>query len=253
MASATLTKNSGELRYVALARRLAKEIRKGKYPVDSLLPTEAELTAKYGISRFTVREAIRQLQSQGQVIRRQGVGTRVLAEQPVHHFLQARNSVEEVLQYGVQSLLNEMATTNVTADVNLAERIGCAEGDKFLKITGLRMPVDDPDGLPVCWTEIFVLSKYSGIRDEIGRGNVLIANLIEDRYGQRAIEIQQDITAVSLPGEIAKKLGVQSNSPGLLVRRWYMGADGKAFEVTVSLHPGARFSYSMRMTRDTDA
>jgi DNA-binding GntR family transcriptional regulator len=253
MASSNLKKISGEPRYVTLALRLAKEIQKRKYPVGSLLPTEAELTSKYSISRFTVREAIRQLQSQGLVIRRQGVGTRVLTEKPVHHFLQARNTVEEVLQYGVQSLLNEMATTNVTADANLAERIGCAEEDKFLKITGLRMPVNDPDGLPVCWTEIFVLSEYAGIRDEIGRGNVLIANLIEDRYGQRAIEIQQDITAVSLPGEIAKKLGVQSNSPGLLVRRWYIGADSKAFEVTVSLHPGARFSYSMRMMRDTDA
>ena len=51
MASATLTKNSGQLRYVALARRLAMEIRKGKYPVDSLLPTEAELTAKYGVAK----------------------------------------------------------------------------------------------------------------------------------------------------------------------------------------------------------
>lgn len=252
MASARLASSAGEPRYMALARRLAKEIRKGKYPVDSLLPTEAELTGKYGISRFTVREAIRLLQSQGLVIRRQGVGTRVLAEQPVHHFLQARNSVEEVLQYGVQSLLKEMAMTNVVADGNLADRISCAEGEKFLKITGLRMPVDNPEGLPVCWTEIFVLSQYAGIRDQIGRGNVLIANLIEDKYGQRAIEIQQDITAVSLPGEIAKKLGVQSNSPGLLVRRWYMGDEGKAFEVTVSLHPGDRFSYSMRMTRDTE-
>ena len=74
-----------EPRYMALARRLAEGIRQGKYPVNSLLPTEAELTSKYGISRFTVREAIRQLQSQGLVIRRQGVGTRVLTEQPVNH------------------------------------------------------------------------------------------------------------------------------------------------------------------------
>ena len=86
MAIASLPKGSGEPRYMALARQLAKEIRKGKYPVDTLLPTEAELTTKYGLSRFTVREAIRQLQSQGLVFRRQGVGTRVLTEEPIHHF-----------------------------------------------------------------------------------------------------------------------------------------------------------------------
>ena len=252
MAIASLPKGSGEPRYMALARRLAKEIRKGKYPVDTLLPTEAELTTKYGLSRFTVREAIRQLQSQGLVLRRQGVGTRVLTEEPIHHFLQSRNSVEEVLQYGVQSLLKEMAMTKVKADAGLAERIRCAEGEKFLKIEGLRMPVDNPSGLPVCWTEIFVLSEFAGIKDQVGRGNVLIANLIEDRYDKRAIEIHQDITAVSFPGDIAQKLGVRSGSPGLLVRRWYMGSDDRAFEITVSLHPGESFSYSMRMRRDAE-
>ena len=252
MASASLPKSSGQPRYIALARRLAKEIRKGKYPVDSLLPTEADLTAKYGLSRFTVREAIRQLQSQGLVIRRQGVGTRVLAEEPAHHFLQTRNSVEEVLQYGVQSLLNEMVMSKVKADAKLAERIGCAEGEKYLKIEGLRMPMDNPDGPPVCWTEIFVLARYAGIKDKVGHGNVLIANLIEDRYGERAIKIHQDITAVSLPLDIAKKLGVQSGSAGLLVRRWYMNKQDNAFEITVSVHPGERFSYSMRMTRDAE-
>lgn len=252
MASANLTTTSGEPRYMALARRLAKDIRAGKYPIDTLLPTEAELTAKYGISRFTVREAIRQLQTQGLVVRRQGVGTRVLADHPVRHYVQARNSVEEVLQYGVQSVLKEMEMSDTTADAALAERIGCVEGESFLKVAGLRMPVEDPDGPPVCWTEIFVLSEYEGIRDEIGRGNVLIANLIENRYGQRAMEICQDITAVSLPGEIARKLGRRAGSPGLLVRRWYVGADDKSFETTISLHPGESFSYSMRMKRDTE-
>ena len=66
---------------------------------------------------------------------------------------------------------------------------------------------------------------WVGIKDQIGRGSVLIANPIEDRYDKRAIEIHQDITAVSFPGDIAQKLGVRSS--GLLVRRWYMGSDDR--------------------------
>ena len=252
MVTSSLSTHAGEPRYMALARRLANDIRKGKYPINSLLPTEAELTSKYSISRFTVREAIRQLQSQGLVIRRQGVGTRVLADYPVRNYMQARNTVEEVLQYGVQSLLKEMEMSEIKADAILAERLGCPYGESFLKIAGLRMPVDDPNGPPVCWTEIFVLSKFSGIRERIGRGSVLIANLIEEKYGQRAMEIRQDITAVTLPNDIAGKLGLQLGSPGLLVRRWYRGADDKAFEITISLHPGESFSYTMRMSRNAE-
>ena len=252
MSALDLGAETGEPRYMALARQLTDEIRGGKYPVGSLLPTEAELTSKFNISRFTVREAIRQLQTQGLVVRRQGVGTRVIAEAPVHHYVHARRSVEELLQYGVQSLLKELETSEVTADAELAERLGCAEGEQFLKIAGLRMPVDDPGGPPVCYTEIYILSCYGGIRDEIGRGNVVIANLIEARYGHRAAEIRQDMTAVSLPRDIAQKLGLRTGSPGLLVHRWYTGPDGKDFEITISLHPGNSFSYSMRLTRNAD-
>lgn len=252
MSSSELDAAVGEPRYMALARQLADDIRGGKYPVGSLLPTEAELTGRFNISRFTVREAIRQLQTQGLVVRRQGVGTRVIAEAPVHHYVHARRSVEELLQYGAQSLLQDIETSEVTADAALAEQIGCAEGERFLRITGLRMPVDEPDGPPVCWTEIYILSAYAGIRDEVGRGNVVIANLIESRYGHRATEIRQDMTAVTLPRDIAHKLGLRSGSPGLLVHRWYTGPDGKDFEITISMHPGNSFSYSMRLTRNAE-
>lgn len=252
MSSSELGAAAGEPRYMALARQLADDIRGGKYPVGSLLPTEADLTSRFAISRFTVREAIRQLQTQGLVVRRQGVGTRVIAEAPVHHYVHARRSVEELLQYGTQSLLQAMDMTEVTADASMAELIGCAEGERFLKVTGLRMPVDEPDGPPVCWTEIYILSAYAGIRDEIGHGNVVIANLIESRYGHRATEIRQDMTAVTLPREIAGLLGLRPGSPGLLVHRWYTGPDGKDFEITISMHPGHSFSYSMRLTRNAN-
>ena len=79
-----------------------------------------------------------------------------------------------------------------------------------------------------------------------------IANLIEEQYGQRAMEIRQDITAVTLPNDIAAKLGLSSGSPGLLVRRWYTGPDDKAFVITISLHPGESFSYTMQMSRNAE-
>ena len=68
---------SGQHRYAALAQSLLHDIESGRYPVGSLLPTEIELVEQFGLSRHTVREAIRQLQQVGLVTRRKGVGTRV--------------------------------------------------------------------------------------------------------------------------------------------------------------------------------
>jgi len=247
-----MRKKQNQPRYVLLSQQLAKGIRDGKYPVDSLLPTEAELTKNHNVSRFTVREAIRQLQEQGLVVRRQGVGTRVIAAEPAQRYTHGWSSVEELLQYKVESVLNEMERAEVRAEASLADLLQCAEGDEYLRLSGFRVPVDRPDGPPVCWTDIYVAEPYAEIRDEIGVYKDLIANLIESRYGTEAAEIRQNLTSVSIPDHLAEPLGLRRGAPALRVQRWYIGTDGKPFEVTISLHPGDRFSYSMQLRRNGD-
>ena len=54
-----------EPRYMMLAREIVREIRSGLYPVGALLPAESELSTRFRVSRFTVREAIRKLTEAG--------------------------------------------------------------------------------------------------------------------------------------------------------------------------------------------
>ena len=46
---------SGQPRYLVLAQALMDDIRSGRYPLDSLLPTEIELCQQFNVSRHTVR------------------------------------------------------------------------------------------------------------------------------------------------------------------------------------------------------
>ncbi len=65
-----------------IAQRLIEAIEAGEFAIGDLLPTEMELAAQYGVSRHTMREAVRELISRGIVSRRQGVVTRVTAIHP---------------------------------------------------------------------------------------------------------------------------------------------------------------------------
>jgi len=60
-----------ELLMIEVKRRLHL----GEWPVGSRMPTEAELSAEYEVSRATVRMAIKLLQAQGLVDTRHGAGT----------------------------------------------------------------------------------------------------------------------------------------------------------------------------------
>ena len=68
-----------EPRYAALARQIAQHITEGQHPVGSLLPGEVELAEQHGVSRATIRMAMRQLQDMGLISRRKRAGTRVEA------------------------------------------------------------------------------------------------------------------------------------------------------------------------------
>ena len=69
-------------RYAWLHQSLLNDIVAGKYPVGSLLPTEAQLSATFGVSRHTVREATRRLVDTGMIVRYPSIGTVVTSAQP---------------------------------------------------------------------------------------------------------------------------------------------------------------------------
>ncbi len=60
---------------------LEGEIRSGKLPVGQKLPTEAEIVARFDVSRTVVREALSRLQASGLVETRHGIGTFVSAHE----------------------------------------------------------------------------------------------------------------------------------------------------------------------------
>ena len=88
-----------EPRYLQLAKRIARDIRRGVYAVGELLPAEGELAKRSGLGRHTVREALRNLREVGLVSVHHGIGTRVTAAEvrPRHAF--AIGAIGDFLQY----------------------------------------------------------------------------------------------------------------------------------------------------------
>lgn len=65
-----------------LRRELLNGISAGRWPVGGLLPTEAEITESFGVSRITVRRALHELRTAGVVSTARGRRTQVLRAAP---------------------------------------------------------------------------------------------------------------------------------------------------------------------------
>lgn len=237
-------------RYILVARRLIDDITTGRYPVGDLLPTEAELCTQYGVSRHTVREAIREVIGLGLVARRQGVGTRVVSQTPSRGYSHMLTSFDDLLRFATGTSLVDVTSEDTVADARLAERGQFQRGQKLVRFEALRVPSDDTGALPLAWSEVYVLAAYAGIRDDIGKREGAIGWFIEQRYGVRIMEIRQEIVAVNVDETLAGKLRVTPGSPALRIERCYVGDDGEVFEYAVSVSPADRYSFAMRLTRD---
>ena len=71
--------------------------------------------------------------------------------------------------------------------------------------------------------------------------------MIEKRYSEKIVEVQQQISAVILSPEIAHHVKATPGTTGLQTLRRYIGRNDRVLEVTISIHPSDRFRYDQKI------
>jgi GntR family transcriptional regulator len=233
--------------YLQVAAALKDEILSGIHPVGAQLPTEHDLCARFAVSRFTVREALRQLRDDGLIMSRQGAGTVVVPVAPPDMYVLHAMSINDLLTFTTSTRFEIELMKMVAVDEQLAARIGVPPGEEWLTICGFRLA--EGQEAPVCWTEYYINRDFAAVGRLLPRHNGPIFPLIEDLFALSIAEVQQEVTAVLISREQAARYHVAEGSPALEVRRIYKAADGKIVQVTINVHPTSRFRLSMTMRR----
>lgn len=238
-------------RYMQLRETLAAEIDAGDHPVGARFPTDLELCRRFGVSRHTVREALRTLQDQGRLVRQRGSGT-VVAEvnrRPLYsHTLQ---SLTELGAYAAETHFEKLSEGVVVLRPILADLLGAEVGSKWLRLAGLRRVAEEPR--PIGWTEIFIAEPFIGARARLVAGPEPHYDQVCREFGLVMTQIEQQVSAVAVPSDIAASLEADAASPALVVRRRYVEKGGSTFEISLSIYPADRYAYTTRLTLDGSA
>jgi GntR family transcriptional regulator len=236
-----------EPRYITVANSLTAAISQGRYPIGSTLPTEHELCESFGISRFTAREALRQLLDAGLVVRRPRAGTTVIATQRRVPFTQTLGSLDDLLQYAADTELRLVYTGTIEVDQSLAREIPMPAGERWVLGIGIRYKKDDD--LPVCLTRVYINPDFGDLARRLRNRPDTIYRLIEEHHGVMVSRVEQRIVALSLSRDDALHLKAKAHSPALRTLRLYYDTADRLLEVSDSIHPGERFSYSMTIRK----
>ncbi len=234
-------------RYHQIADLLRRDIEGGNHPVGTLLPTEVQLCEAYKISRHTAREALRVLIQDHMVERRQGSGSMVIASSR-QRFNHSISSVADLLQYGANTRLRVVESKRLTAVEELSELMNCTLGTPCIHIHGMRSAQKGES--PFCVSDIYRVAGNDPLTKRLLDVRGAVYALIDELETGHIGTVEQNINATAISLASAIELAVPKNSVCLRIVRRYFGTDGKLTLVTVNLHPGSDFVYSMSLKQD---
>ena len=236
--------------YSTVAEMLSREIQEGKYPPASTLPSEKELTERYGVSRQTVRFALRMLRERGLVSSHAGIGTIVREPIRTEGRFKALNSAEALLQFVENTEMHAMSIREVVVDAQLAELTECKPGLLLSEATFVRKtPGED---LPMSYVKVYVSPRFAAAQQKPPVSNTPVYRNIEKLFNVRVREIRQDVTATVLDEELAAILKTSVGEAALQMTRFYYDANQQLLQVTVSYYPRSRYTQSARFRVEDD-
>ena len=211
------------------------------------LPSEPKLARSLGVSRATLREAMRIFEQRGRIVRRQGVGTYVTQ---LPHII---DTGIETLE-SIERLAYRIGLDVETGDLEIEERIATEEeqqrfnGDDELRLVEISRVIL-AEGRPVAYLIDILPEEHlpGDIKEGRFKGSVL--DILLQRDDPELWQCQTDITAVSASPEVARHLKIQRGDVLLFFEAWLYSKEGDVIDHTYSYFlPGTfRFYINRRV------
>ena len=222
---------------------IARKIQDGTLRAGDRLPSEHELVAQFGISRMTVNRALRELVTQGRIVRVAGVGSFVAEQKPQSTLLQIVNLASEIRQRGHDYACQMLVVERVAATLEVAAALNVRTGESVFHSVCVHME----DGLPIQLEDRYVNPRVAPdyLQQDFKQqqpSEYLVRNVPFD-------EIEHVVDAVLPTAEQAARLHMEAAQPCLLLTRrtWTRGVP---VTLVRCLHPATRYQLGSRYKSD---
>ncbi len=201
-------------------------------------PTDDDLAAGYGVSRQTVREAVRRLQQEGRIERRRGRGSTVaepVLEQPLRSLYSLALTVSH---HGLAERNEILSAERRPAPGDVAEALSLPGGEDAVFLERLRFAGDEPISLERSW-----LPWTAGrgiLRADLEHGPLYDA--LRDACGLRVSSGSERISPVVPPAADRTLLRMPARTAAFLVERRALAGD-RPIELRRSTVRGDRYRF----------
>jgi len=223
--------------YHQLKAVILNAIQSGHWKPDDQLPTESELAQTYGVSKITVREALRELSHMRYVRREQGRGTFVASAHLEQGPRELTSFTEEMRRRGYRSSSRVLASDVVPAEGAVAEKLELNEGEQVFRLRRLRLANGQPMGVQTAYLPV---SLVPGLPKRT-LGSRSLYEILRTDYKLVPARARERHTAIVAGAETAALLGIHKGSPAMAGERVTFLASGHPLELVESVMRGDQY------------
>lgn len=224
---------------------LKENIRSGVYPRGVPLPPEHILCDEFGVSRITIKHAMKDLVADGFVVRQRGKGTFIADDfsgGPPDALDDLFKSVQAI---GAATEVQHLAADTIVASSDIADKLMLEDDRQVLRSNQLRLSDGEPLAVIVAYVPAWVAAQL----DQSTENKPMLVRLIEaDVPVTRA---DQEVTATLADPAIAAPLGVEVGAPLLKLTRLVFDHHDKPVEWLTSYYRGDRYAMRTSLTHET--
>lgn len=233
---------------VQLRDRIWEMIQEGDYPPGERVPSEQELAVRFGVSRATVREALRILQEERVIISRHGVGhfvapdpSSILSEE-----ITRLNSVTEMArERGLAIGTHVLSLREEEPEDNVQEHLGLTPGDTVVVLERVRLA----QGEPIIYSvDVFPRRIVVGeLQPEEFAGSLL--SIMEGKWNASLAYAKTVISAVNLDPLLSQRIGAPGKVAWILMEQVNYDAQDQPILYSKDYHRGDKFQFRVLRRR----
>lgn len=231
--------------YAQIRGALREKILDGGYAHHARLPSESDLMQAYGVSRITVRQALRDLENEQLIFKVPGKGAFVSKPRPSQELTRLQGFGEAMSRLGYQTVNRLLSLRELPASASIAERLQLSPGAPVVEIRRVRLVEREPISVDLTYVPA-ALGQRLAREDLVNRDIFLI---IENDYAIPLGHADLAIDATTASPELAGELGVSSGSPLLHIERLTHDKDGRPLDYEHLYCRGDAFRFSLRVER----
>ena len=231
--------STNEPRYRQIQQWIRGQIEGGSWSPGHRVPSENELVEMFGVARMTVNRAMRELQQDGVLVRRAGLGTFVASAERQSSLLDIRNIADEIRARGKRHSSRVLRCTGLSATRALRTAF---ETDGPLELFHVKL-VHLEDGVPVQLEDRYVQPALVPDFLEHDFANTTPTQILLSALVPH--ELEHTVSAILPTATQARHLEIERDQPCLQLHRrsW---SSGRVVTLADLIYPANRYALSAR-------